>query len=312
MERIIFMGSSRFSVQVLARLLNLSWLPWQVITAADTRAGRGLKFRRQPVAEFCLQKDIQFKQFRDVNHPEVLETINRQRPELIVVVSFGQILSEALLSLPRWGCINLHPSLLPKYRGPAPIIHTILNGESETGVTIIKMVRKVDAGPIIARKTIKISSDVTSGELELKLAEVGAELLFCTLQDIQRNRINFTYQDESQATYAPKIATQDGRISWGTPVPKVLNHIRAMNPWPLAFTFLDRQPPLRIGILKAQPGSAPSSGPGIISAFTKEGIHVGCKDGTIIINMLQPQNRRIMSGIDFRNGYRLKLGERFN
>ncbi|HID07250.1 MAG TPA: methionyl-tRNA formyltransferase, partial [Armatimonadetes bacterium] len=234
--RIVFMGTPDFSVPSLEAIHRAGYDIAMVVTAPDRFAGRGRKLRPPPIKSKAQALGIPIMQPEDVNAPDALTALRRCAPDVVVVVSYGQILKSDCLAIPVHGCINLHPSLLPKYRGAAPIQYALLNGERVTGVTTIFMNERMDAGDIILQREVPIHEDDTAKTLAQRLAIEGAQLLVETLALIADGRAPRIPQDESQATYAPRISKDMARIDWRQSVVRIMNQVRAFNPQPGAYT----------------------------------------------------------------------------
>ena len=235
--RIVFMGTPEFSVPSLRKLHETGHEVVVVVTQPDRRAGRGRKPRAPAVKVAALELGLPVEQWENVNDGAVVERVRLVRPDVIVVVAFGQILHDELLAVPPMGAINVHASLLPRYRGVAPINWVILNGESETGVTTMFMARKVDAGEIILTKRTPIGDSETAGELSARLSEMGAEVLVETLNLVESGEAPRIKQNPGEATYARKLKKGDGEIDWERPAGDIVDHVRGMTPWPGAYTW---------------------------------------------------------------------------
>jgi methionyl-tRNA formyltransferase len=277
------------------------------------QVGRGMK-------EIAAEKGVPVFQPPSVNAPDGVAMLRGLSPDLLVVAAYGQILSKEVLSVPTQGAINVHGSLLPKYRGAAPVAWAILNGETETGVTIIRMSAGLDAGDMLARASIPIG-DETAGELEAKLAPLGARLAVETVQRMKAGPVTGDKQDPAQMTKAPKLTKEMGLIDWTKPAPQVRRQIRAMQPWPTAYTFLHRsgKPPIRVMILQVdslgyQPKMDPGPEPGIIFAGPAD-LTVSCGPATgwthFNVLELQPAGKKRMTAAEFLRGHPLKDGDRF-
>jgi methionyl-tRNA formyltransferase len=310
---LIFMGSGAFAVPVLEKLAGSSFRIMGVITQPDRPAGRGLKPGPTPVKTLAQQKSLHLFEPADVNSYEFIRELNALSPDVIVVCAYGQILKRDLLTLPRYFCVNVHPSLLPRYRGAAPVRRTLLNGETHTGVAIIKVVEKLDAGPILGMRRVSIPEDATSGSLEAALADQGADLLLEVLQKIEQGTVVEIPQDEREATYAGKLSAVDARIDWKKPSRYLANQIRALQPNPGAFTQWGSE---RLKISKARPLplEQPAKGvqPGTVVFVRKDGIYVTCADGALVLQEIQPAGRSKMTALEFANGARIKVGDSFN
>lgn len=236
---------------------------------------------------------------------ELKAELERMHPEAFVVAAYGKILPRWLLDLPRYGAINVHPSLLPRYRGAAPIQWAILKGERETGVTTFLMDEGLDSGPILLQRRVPIGEEETASELSRRLSEVGSELILETLRGLQQGRIRPRPQDHQEACYAPKIERHQGLIRWQEPAGRILNLIRALDPWPSAYTFYRGK---LLKIWRAQRGKGRGEAGEVIGL--EGGIEVACGEGSLLIRELQLEGRRRMEAGEFLRGHPLKLGEK--
>ncbi len=309
---IVFIGTSKFAVPALEKLSGSPHRVLSVITQPDRPKGRGQEIRSGPIREVAAAKGLHVYQPEDVNVYDFLRELRALSPDVIVVVAYGQKLGKEILELPRFYCLNIHPSLLPKYRGPAPVARTILAGDPYTGVCVVKVTEKMDAGPILGVTRVDLPLDATTPEMETKLSEVGADLLLEVLREIQDRQIVEIPQEERDATYARKFEKNDGRIDWRKPVHRIHNFVRALQPFPCAFAFWNK---VRVILLRSRPQRLPQrppQRPGTILAVDKNGIRVACADGELLIVELQPENKRRMTAEEFANGYRPKVGDAFS
>ncbi len=286
------MGTPAFAVPSLQALHALSDIKL-VVTQPDRPQGRGLKLTAPPVKEHALKLGLDVDQPERVRNLEWLERYRSLAPDVVVVVAFGQILPESILSWPKHGCVNVHASLLPRWRGAAPIQWAIRSGDNETGVTIMKMDKGVDTGAMIAKRAIAIDAQDDSVSLANKLSVLGAELLSETLQGYMDGALVPLAQDSALATKAALLKKEDGRIDWGRGVFELNNLVRSMVPWPSAFTMLDGQ---AIKVLKAKPSMMALSvaKPGSIVGVDAEGIHVACADGVFCLSEVQQAGKARM------------------
>jgi methionyl-tRNA formyltransferase len=264
------------------------------------------------VKAFAVERGLAVRQTDHVNEAVFVDAVAALRPEAIVVTAFGQQLGRRLLRLPRHGCINVHASLLPRHRGAAPIAHAILAGDDETGVTIMQMVPRMDAGDVLAQEATPIGPRETAGELTARLAELGARLLTRALDDLAAGRIEPTPQDHAAATEAPSLRKSDGAIDWTRPAGYLDRFVRAMTPWPGAFTFWTPpgKPPLRLVVVEAEAVPGDAAEPGRVAATDKGRLTVETGDGLLAIRRLQPAGKRPMAAADFLRGHPLPLGAR--
>jgi methionyl-tRNA formyltransferase len=301
--RIVFLGSGPFALPVLEALAK----PFNVVavvTQPDQPSGRGRHIHRGLVAARTEELNLPLLQPASIRASEVLTTLRALEPDLLLVASYGQILSQAVLNLPTRGALNVHPSLLPRWRGPSPVAAAILAGDTVTGVTVIEMVRRMDAGPIVAQRSMPIAEDDTTESLTTKLAYEGATLLLEVLPDWLRGRISAAPQDESLATYSTLLTKEDGRLDWSRPADELARQIRAYVPWPVAYTFWEGRL-LRIfrAQVSMQSGLSFQTPPGHVVAAGPEGIHVQTGAGQLLLTEVQLEGRRRMSAAEFVRGH---------
>lgn len=304
--RIVFMGTPDFAVPSLLALERPGWQVVGVVTQPDRPRGRGQKVSFSPVKEAALSRQWPVLQPARIKDELFLDQLAELKPDTIVVVAYGQLLPERILQLPPLGCINVHASLLPRYRGAAPIHWAIINGEQETGITTMYMSRDLDAGDMILKARVPISPADTFGTLHDRLATLGANLLVQTLTLLERGQAPRETQDHSQATYAPMLNRETERINWGAAGRQIVNLIRGLNPWPGAYTLLEANP-LKIWQARFEPGT-PLADPGTVVALGKEGPVVAAGDGHLVLTQLQPAGSRAMTGADFLRGRKLQEG----
>ena len=311
---IIFMGTPEFAVPSLERLYSDSEIQINaVVTQPDRRSGRGQKVHYSDIKEKALEFGLEVLQSNNVNQNEFLENIKKYDPDFIVVVAFGQKLSPELLEIPEYGCINLHASLLPEYRGSSPIHKAIIDGKEITGNTTMYMDEGWDDGDIIYQQEVKINKKDTVGDLHDKLAKKGAELLVKTLKDVERDKAPRIAQDDSEATFAYKIDKSLGQIDWNENAEDIYNLVRGVNPWPGAYTFLDGE---RIKIWEteiydSEKNTDKKSGV-ILEANADEGILVQTGNGIISIKELQLSGSKRNNVADFLNGHQINKGTIFS
>lgn len=303
--RIVFMGTPEFAVASLKRLVEDGHEICGVFTQPDKPKNRGLKLVFPPVKEFALSQGLPVFQPESMKEESAVELLRSLKPELSVVAAYGQILTEEALQVPTLGSINVHASLLPRYRGAAPINWAILNGETETGVTIMHMAKKLDAGDIVTVRRTPIDPNEDAEKLFARLAELGAQLLSETIPLIESGAATRTPQDEAQSTYAPMLSRALSPIDWKKPSRVILDQIRGLIPWPVASTVLDGK---TLKIYQAQPCKATNEVPGMMRAV-KGGIEAACGDGqSILITFLQPEGGKRMSASAYLNGRRIASG----
>lgn len=313
------MGTPEFSVPSLERLILDGHEIAAVFTQPDKPAGRGKHLHAPPVKTLALGHGIAVHQPSKIKSNEearaIFETIS---PDACVVVAYGKILPQWMLAIPRLGCINVHASLLPKYRGAAPINWAIANGERETGVTIMQMDAGMDTGPMLTQRSIAIGDEETAPELSARLSKAGADLLSETLPSVERGEVAPLPQDDSKASYAPMLKRVDGLIDWEMEAREIANRIRAFQPWPGTYTSF-RGGRLMIWRGGEAPGTgsrnivAIEAGPGTILSIDEFGIAIACGGlSTLLIQEIQIEGKRRVSAREFANGARLKPGERID
>ena len=308
------MGTPEFAVPSLARLIRDGHQVFAVFTQPDKPAGRGRVMHAPPVKSFALEHAIPVHQPAKVKtNEEVREVFESISPDACVVAAYGKILPAWLLAIPRLGCINVHASLLPRYRGAAPINWAIANGERETGVTIMRMDAGMDTGPMLAKLATEIGVDEIAPGLAARLAQLGAELLSDTLPRIERGEIEPIPQDNSEATYAPMLKREDGLIDWRMTAHEIANRVRAFQPWPGSYTEF-REKRLTIWRARAETTtSTEAAEPGTIMAIDEAGIIVACADATALrIEEVQIEGKRRVTAREFANGARLSPRDRLD
>ncbi|MFW6022489.1 MAG: methionyl-tRNA formyltransferase [Halanaerobiaceae bacterium] len=308
---IIFMGTPDFSVSSLEKLYNSDGIEvMSVVTQPDRPRGRGQQMQPTSVKKKALELGIDVLQTNNVNTDSFLEVLKTQSPDVIVVVAFGQKLSKELLDIPEYGCVNLHASILPEYRGASPIHQAILDGRSKTGVTTMYIDEGWDTGDMIYKKEIPILDDDTVGTLHDKLASIGADLLIKTLLDIKKGTAPREKQDDEKATYTSKIGKKTGKIDWTQATRDVYNQVRGVNPWPGAYTYYqgDLLKIWKARILQNYNGNPEEPGK-IVEADSENGFVIETGDGFIEINELQPAGRKRMSAKDYLHGYNIDTDE---
>ena len=298
MTRIVFMGSPEFAVPTL-RALAFHHEVVGIVTQPDRAAGRGRGLRSSPIKKVADELGLNVIQPEKLRAPEAMHQLRLWSPDLIAVAAFGQILKPDVLALPAHGCLNVHASLLPRWRGAAPIQAAILAGDPQTGVTIMKMDQGVDTGPIIDQRAIKIEDDDTAGSLSEKLSQLGAELLLETLPHYLAGELQPQPQEEGGATYAPMLKKQDGLLDFTRPVEELARGVRAFDPWPGAYLEWSNGP-LKIHRAHAEAGSA-AEGQRLIQAGQPA---VGARGGLLILDVVQPAGKKSMGGKAFLSGGR--------
>lgn len=309
--RIIFMGTPDFAVPCLDALVANGYQVVAVVTQPDRPKGRKGELTPSPVKEAALRHHLAVLQPEKVREPEVLDEIEKLDADLLVTAAYGQLLPKRLLDMPRLGCINVHASLLPRWRGGAPIHRAIIEGDKESGVTIMRMVQKLDAGDMISRVVLPIEDTDTAESLFHKLSEAGAKLLIETLPAIEAGTITETPQDEALVTYSPELTRDDERIDWTKDARRLYNQVRGLNSWPVAFTYMDHKV-MKIWQARIQEEkSEPKAAPGTVVDVTKDAIIVQCGTGTLALTEIQPAGKRRMMVSDYLRGVKLAPGTRF-
>lgn len=308
--KIVFMGTPDFALPTLKKLAASAHQILSVVTQPDRPKGRGREVSASPVKRFALASGFPVLQPEKANTPEFVATLKEMAPDVAIVVAFGQILSQDLLDVPRFFCINLHASLLPKYRGAAPIHRAIIDGESETGVTTMKMDAGMDTGDILLTRSVPISDTDTSQTLHDVLSEEGASLVLETLRLLEAGSLTPLPQDSTLATYAPKLKKEDGLIPWDQTACAIRNQVRGLDPWPGAYTFFAGKR-LRVCRAETAPG-VPNDKPGTVARVTDHAIEVGTGDGRLLVTELQPEGKKRMLTKSFLAGHRIESGAGFD
>ncbi len=307
MTRIVFMGTPDFAVPVLQKLIATQEVVG-VVTQPDRPAGRGKQLRPSPVKETAVSANIPVYQPKSLRSEEAAAPLRQWQPDMIVVAAFGQILRPHVLELPPLGCLNVHASLLPRWRGASPIQHAIMAGDTETGITLMQMDVGLDTGAMFVKQAVPIYPDETAASLHDRLAELGAAMIGEHLDDIVNGRITATPQDNTLSTYAPMISKADGQLDWHKTSAELDRHIRAMTPWPGAFTIWEGQ---LLKVLDAKPvyGRLPSGVPGQVAMMEEtarrelaETAVVLTRDGGLALNQIQLAGKRAMSSAEFLRG----------
>ena len=306
--RIIFMGTPQIAAATLAQLRAGSDTVVGVVTQPDSTAGRGQKTSASPVRKLAESLSIPVLAAEKIRTAEFLESLRAWQPDIIVVVAYGRILPKSILELATQGCVNVHYSLLPKYRGAAPAAWTIINGETEAGVSTMKLVEKMDAGAIYLQRAIKLSGDETTGSLQAQLTPVGAQLLLETLRQLKAGTLSATEQDESLATLAPILKKEDGLIDWQRTAIEIARRIRGFDPWPGSFTHFSGK------LLKIHRatiiGTERRGGPGEIIRADGAGFWLATSSGVLSLDEVQQENKQRLPGVEFIKGARIKPGDR--
>jgi methionyl-tRNA formyltransferase len=305
--RLIFMGSPDFAVPSLDRLVTDGHAVGLVATQPDRPAGRGRDLRPPPIKLAAERHRLPLVQPERVSDPRFLDAVRQAHPEIAVVVAFGQFLPRAVRELPPRGCINVHASLLPKYRGAAPIHRAVMAGDDETGVTIMRVEGRMDAGPILLQRTCPILPDDDTGILHDRLAALGAEALSDALHLLSVGSGAWIPQDETRVSVAPKLGDADCRLELAGPPTGLVNRIRGLSPTPGAYLVLPEGKRLRIFRAEARPASAPR---GVILGVEDAAVVLGTGEGAVALLEVQPEGKRRMTGAEFARGQRLQTGMR--
>ncbi|NJN69892.1 MAG: methionyl-tRNA formyltransferase [Nitrospira sp.] len=304
--RIVFMGTPEFAVPSLEALLRSDDHVVGVVSQPDRPKGRGQQLVAPPVKLVAERAGIPVLQPLKIRTPEFLQALSSWQPDLIAVAAYGRILHTPILSLPPKGCVNVHGSLLPKYRGAAPVQWAIINGESETGITTMLMDEGMDTGAILLQERLKIMSDDTTGTLAPRLAEMGGRLLVETIAHLKAGTLTPQKQDDGQATMAPLLKKEDGLIDWTMSADSLTNRVRGLSPWPGAYTFWGEE---RWNVWRVVPSkSAVTDKPGTIVAVDKQSILVATGEGLLDLQEIQTANSKRMPVSQFLTGHKVTAG----
>lgn len=303
--RTVFMGTPDFALQTLQGLIDAGCNLVGVYTQPDRPRGRGKQLAAPPVKELALQHGIPAFQPLKLRQPEAVAELEALAPDLIVVVAYGQILPKSVLDIPRYGCINVHASLLPKYRGAAPINKAIIDGETETGITTMYMDVGLDTGDMLVRKILAIGPQETAGELHDRLAVLGRETMEETLRQLCAGALQREAQDNARSTYAALMKKEDGRIDWSQSAVDIHNRVRGLDPWPGAYTTLNGE---LLKLARTRPEISDGGKPGSIVSADKNGVRIACGSGILLIKELQLAGRKRLTAGDFLRGCNLEPG----
>ncbi len=308
--RLVFMGTPPFAVPALTRLCELGLAPVAVYTQPPRAVGRGLRLTDPPLAIRARELGLELRQPEVLQRPDELAHLSALAPDVIVTVAYGKIFRQRLLDLPRCGCLNLHPSLLPRYRGLSPIQHAVLRGDSVTGVTLYRMTTEIDAGPLVAQQTVPIEANETAAQLTARLAIVAADLIGRNLRAWVAGEITPREQEPRCASFAPRMERGDGLLDWRLPARQIGRLVRAMTPWPGTYTFCRATRVKVLGVSpvdeiprRVPPGTLLSQGKGRPPL-------VATLPGVVELGGLQPENARPQDAIAFCCGQRLVPGDR--
>ncbi len=311
--RLVMMGTGPFAVPTFRGLFGTHHNVVALVTGPlkDVRPG----VPPSPMRDVAQEHVVPIQDPEDINLPESQARLAALDADLLVVCDYGQILSAATLAQSRLGGINLHASLLPKYRGAAPINWAIYHGERETGVSVIHMTPRIDAGPVIAQAATPIQPDETAVELEARLSEIGTWLVRRAIDSLESGHLEALPQDPALASKAPRLKRTDGLIEWSRPAAAIKNHIRAFEPWPKTYTFWHRPsgPPMRLilGPVAILPNANPGSAPGTVVEAARDRLLVAAGEGVVLVQGIQPAGKRLLSAREFLNGHRVQPGDRF-
>ena len=294
--RVLFAGTPEFALASLQALTGSGIMPLAVLTQPDRPAGRGKRLTASAVKRFALEHGIEVLQPTTLKDPEAVAQISAFEPDILVVAAYGLILPQGVLDIPAKGCLNVHASLLPRWRGAAPIQAAILAGDAETGVSLMSMTAGLDCGPVFVEEALAIGAEETAGELHDRLADLGGELLVRHFEAILDGELDAVEQDDALATYAGKISKQDARLDWQRPAAELHRQVRAYNPVPGAFFLLDDTPVRcwRAGIVAGATGS-----PGDVLSAGRDGIVVACGQDGLRLDSLQRAGKRPVTGSEF-------------
>jgi methionyl-tRNA formyltransferase len=307
--RVVFLGTPEFALPTLDAILLSRHTVVGVVTQPDRPRGRGQRMTDAPVKMRARDTGLPLLQPGTVNDPGFLSALTGLRPDIGVVAAYGKILSEAVLAVPPAGMINVHASLLPRYRGAAPVHRAIMAAESETGVTIMRVVKALDAGPMLAVARRPIGRNDTSLDVERDLAAIGASLLVATLDRLAHGAVAETPQEESAASYARRLTKDDGLVDWSRPAGRVHDQIRGLHPWPHAHSYLQGR---RLILLRSVTAEATAGAPpGTILAARGNDLHVATGAGIVELTEVQAEGKRPMNVREFLSGHRLTAGDRF-
>ncbi|MGM0416346.1 MAG: methionyl-tRNA formyltransferase [Thermodesulfobacteriota bacterium] len=303
--RVVFMGTPQFAIPTFEGLIESGVKIVGVFTQPDRPKGRGRKLEASPVKQLALEHGLPVFQPQRLRDKEAVKQVRDLKPELIVVIAYGQILPQEVLDIPKYGCINVHASLLPRHRGAAPINKALIEGDPTTGVTTMQMDAGLDTGDMLVKKSISIFPNENAGELHDRLAHLGREAMEETLARLCAGTLSAQRQDDSRSSYAPMLKKEDGLIDWTRPATSIHNQVRGLYPWPGAFTYLGGE------VLKvADTRIVDSSGtPGEILKAEDSGVVVACGKGALQVRKLQLPGKKMLPAADFLRGVKLQSGQ---
>ncbi|MEA5039416.1 MAG: methionyl-tRNA formyltransferase [Clostridiaceae bacterium] len=306
--RVVFMGTPNFAVQSLCAILEAGHDVIGVWTRADTQKKRGMKLLPPPVKVLAQAKGIPVYQPKNLRGDETLQQLTALAPDVIIVAAYGRLLPRRVLELPRYGCVNVHASLLPKYRGANPIAAAVLNGECESGISIMRMAEGMDEGPVLLMRRLPLLENETFGSLHDRLAELGGQVLTEALALLEACALSETPQDSAGITYAPATRNEDAKLDFTRSAHEVACHIRACDPVPGAYAMLDG---MRIKLYGASEAGGRGE-PGVILSCGREGVQIACETGAVCVAEVQAQGGKRMPAAAFFNGHTSMLAKRFS
>jgi methionyl-tRNA formyltransferase len=309
--KIIFFGSDDFAVVHLEALLTSGHEILCCVTGPDRPQGRGMKISVSPIKQMASDHTIPCLQPLSLKDRGIVENLRSYKADIFVVVAYGRLLTQEILDIPKMLCMNVHGSLLPKYRGAAPVNWAILNGEKETGVTIQKMALALDAGDIIAQEKMCIEDDENAAQLRKRMAQVGSKLLINVLYKSPAGDFSLIPQDEAQVSYAPKLTKEMGLIDWKKPVKSIIDQVRGLQLWPGAYTFYNGKM-LKITQVQISMEDTAKFTAGQVISVDRNGFHVACGDKVLLIKEVQPEAGKVMPAHSFAAGYQVAIGSAFS
>lgn len=308
MIRIVYMGTPDFAVEPLEAIIKAGYEVTAVVTQPDKQKGRGKEVKMTPVKECALRHGIPVFQPVKIKEPEAVAELEKYQADLFVVAAFGQLLSEEILNMPEYGCINIHASLLPAYRGAAPIQWAVLNGEKESGVTIMQMDKGLDTGDMLLKRSVELSPKETGDSLHDKLMHLGAELIVEALSKLEKGELVPEKQKDELSSYAKKLTKAMGQIDWSKDAVSLERWIRGLNSWPSAYTFFGGKT-LKIWEARvAEENGAQKAEPGQVVSVSREGFTVACGQGALQILSLQLEGKKRVLTREFLLGYQVEPG----
>ncbi len=308
--KIVFFGTSAFGLPALDALKKSTHKILSIVTAHDKPQGRHLKVQSSPVTEWARENKTPLFDYSKINSDVSLADLRKLNADLFIVISFGVVFSKEFLAIPRLGALNVHPSLLPRYRGAAPMPWALINGDRETAVSIVRIVEKLDAGDILLQKKTLIFPAEDIHSLEKRLSVLGAESLLEGMRQIEQGTASFTPQDEKSSSYARKLEKADGHVNWAAPAVEIHNRIRGMKQWPGSYCFYQGQRMILVDAAPSEERASLRAAPGtILVASSKEGLFVAAQDKPLEIKALQIEGKRVLSAKEFLNGFTMEAGQ---